>query len=174
VLRVQESRTTQDIERVRAESKFGVAAFQTALGPWLTAENCPKLDALFSRLQKEGKTYTAAAKKYFNRPRPQVKNNKVKALLVEDDNGYPSGHAMRGQLYALILAELAPDKRVELLARGRELGWDRVIAGVHFPSDLAAGRVLGQALAQEFLANPTFRDEFSSIRAEFENARKRQ
>jgi acid phosphatase (class A) len=174
VLRVQECRTTKDMERVRAEEKFRLPAFQSVLGAWLTAENCPKLEALFARLETEGRVYSSAAKKHFNRKRPFQADCRVKPLFTEDGTGYPSGHSMRGLLFATILAELAPDKKVELLARGREIGWDRVIAGVHFPSDVAGGRMLGQALAQELLANPAFKEELTAIRAEFEEARKRQ
>ena len=174
VLRVQENRTPQEIERVRSEAEFRLPAFQRVLGSWLTAENCPKLDALFVRLEKEGKKYTGPAKKYFNRPRPFNADDRVKPLLTEDGNGYPSGHSMRGILFATILAELAPDKKDALLARGREIGWGRVIAGVHFPSDVAAGRTLGQALAQELLGNPMFRQEFAQIKEEFEEARKKE
>jgi len=174
VLRVQENRTEQDVARVRMEAEFRLPAFQPVLGSWLTAENCPRLDALFVPLEKEGKTYTGPAKKYFNRPRPFNADDRVKPILTEDGNGYPSGHSMRGILFATILGELAPAKKDALLARGREIGWGRVIAGVHFPSDVAAGRTLGQALAQNLLSNPAFREEFAQIKEEFQGARKLQ
>ena len=62
----------------------------------------------------------------------------------ETSAAYPSGHATHGMVYAMILAEIAPEQRPALLQRGREIGWNRVIAGVHYPSDIAAGRVLGR------------------------------
>src|SRR5262249_54654075 len=96
VLRVQEARTPKEIQRVRAEEKFRLPAFQSVLGPWLTAENCPQLEALFGRLEKEGKLFSGPAKKYFNRLRPFQADDRVKPLLTEDGNGYPSGHSMRG------------------------------------------------------------------------------
>jgi acid phosphatase (class A) len=174
VLRVQESRTPQEIERVRAEERFRLPAFQSVLGSWLNKENLPKLEALFERLEHEGRIYSSAAKKHFSRLRPFAADTRVKPLFTEDGGGYPSGHSMRGLLFASILVELAPDKKVELLARGRQIGWGRVIAGVHFPSDVAAGRTLGQTLAQELLANPMFRCEFAEIKEEFDVVRKRQ
>jgi acid phosphatase (class A) len=172
VLRVQEARTTKDIERARADEKIRTESFRSALGPWLTADNLPRLQGLFERMEKEAKYYSGMAKNHFKRSRPLVVDPAVKPLFEETDPGYPSGHSLRGQMFGLILAELAPDKADAILARGREIGWSRVIGGVHFPSDVTAGRALGQALAIEILANPAFRDELVEIRKEFDAARR--
>jgi acid phosphatase (class A) len=171
VLRVQETRTDKDIERARDDEKIRTESFQSALGPWATAEKLPRLQALFKRMEKEAKVHSNAAKNHFKRGRPLTADSRVKPLFEEPDPGYPSGHSLRGQMFALLLAELAPDKTETLLARGREIGWSRVIGGVHFPSDVNAGRTLGQALAREMLANPAFRMELEEVRKEFEAAR---
>ena len=55
------------------------------------------------------------------------------------------------------------------LKRGQEIGWDRVIAGVHFPSDVYAGRVLGRALAQAMLKSSDFQGRLMQAKAEFES-----
>jgi acid phosphatase (class A) len=174
VLRIQEARTDKEVERARADEKIRVGSFRSVLGPWATAENLPRLEALFLRVEKETKEFNRAAKLHFNRPRPLVVEPRIKPIFEETDAGYPSGHALRGQLFALLLADLAPDKAEALMVRGREIGWSRVIASVHFPSDVTTGRVLGQALAKDMLDNPTFRQELGEIRAEFDEARKRQ
>ena len=171
VLRVQESRTDKEVKRARADEKIRTDSFQTALGPWLTANNLPRLQALFERMEKEAKVYSDIAKNHFKRPRPLVADPRVKPLFEQSDPGYPSGHALRGQMFALVLSELAPDKAETLLARGREIGWSRVVGGVHFPSDVSAGRTLGQALAREMLANPAIRTELAEIHREFDAAR---
>ena len=44
---------------------------------------------------------------------------------------------------------------------------------MHYPSDLSAGRVLGQALAQAMFADQRFKDELAAARAEFSAARRR-
>ena len=56
------------------------------------------------------------------------------------------------------------------MERGREIGWDRVIAGLHHPSDIVAGRVLGQALAEAVLADPKFHDDFAAMKKELTDA----
>jgi acid phosphatase (class A) len=174
VLRVQETRTQKGAAEARADEKVSLASFQCVLGPWLTADNLPRLDAVLRRAEKEARAFSGPAKRHFQRPRPATVDSRVKPLLEKTDAGYPSSHAVRGQLFAVLLADLARDKADALLARGRAIGWSRVVCGVHFPSDVIAGRTLGQALAVEMLANPTFRQEWTEVRKEFQAARRRQ
>jgi acid phosphatase (class A) len=77
-------------------------------------------------------------------------------------------------LCAAVLAELAPQQRPAIMERGRELGWNRVVAGVHYPSDVTAGRVLGTAIAKALLADPKFQQEFMQVKQEFAAAKKRR
>jgi membrane-associated phospholipid phosphatase len=79
---------------------------------------------------------------------------------------YPSGHSTRGTVFALLLAELFPGQREAILAKGREAGWLRVQGGVHYPSDIYAGRVLGQELARDFLHRPEFQADLAAAKAE--------
>jgi hypothetical protein len=63
-----------------------------------------------------------------------------------------------------ILAELVPEPRDALIQRGEQIDWDRVIAEVHFPSDVATDRVLGQILARVLLGKPEFRRRPEPVR----------
>jgi len=45
------------------------------------------------------------------------------------------------------------------MARGRQIGDDRFLAGMHYPSDVAAGQKLGAEIARRLLANPDFREQ---------------
>lgn len=55
---------------------------------------------------------------------------------------YPSGHAMVGAMYAILLSEMVPEHRSGLFERGWEYGEARILSGVHFPADVEAGRIL--------------------------------
>ena len=146
MLSVQEKRTPADVDRCASEVKLGVEAFQSVLGPWCTKKNLPRLTQLLADLDKQSKEISNAAKDHFRRPRPEHEEPRIHVPIADDTTfAYPSGHAMRGIIYAEILAELVPDRREALLDRGREIGWDRVVAGLHHPTDIMAGRVLGQA-----------------------------
>ena len=47
-----------------------------------------------------------------------------------------------------------PGRREAVLERGLQVGFDRVLAGVHWPTDVLAGQKLGEALADQWLADP--------------------
>lgn len=59
-----------------------------------------------------------------------------------------------------------PEARQNLLTRAREIGVDGVMGGDHVPSDILAGRMMGQAIARTLLAVPGFRLELDAVRAE--------
>ena len=172
VLRVQQTRTDAEVERAQSEAKLKMTAFTSVVGPWLTAENLPITAKLLKAAEKDSKFFSAAAKEHFGRKRPPNDARIKPKIDGEDEPSYPSGHATRGILFATILAELDPEQRDALMDRAREIGWDRVIAGVHYPSDIIAGRVLGQALAQAMAANPRFQEELAAAKAEFSAAKK--
>ena len=85
---------------------------------------------------------------------------------LENDYGYPSAHSTRGTVQALLLAELFPEHKEAILEIGRHLGWDRVLLGKHFPTDIYAGRVMGQALVRELLASPAFQNDLAEAKTE--------
>jgi hypothetical protein len=69
-------------------------------------------------------------------------------------------------VWSRILAEIFPEKKERLLKRGLQVGEDRVIAGIHFPSDVAAGQKLGDAIADKLLADPQFNEALKQAKAE--------
>ena len=182
MLHIQKHRTAEQIDRCKAEAKLGMAAFQPVFGPWFTADNLPEMEKFFKRIHGDAKFFSDSAKRHFNRPRPHKIEARIQPVVEKDnvdkDNddepSYPSGHSTRGMIYALMLSEIAPEKKAALLERGRAIGWDRVIAGVHYPSDVAAGRTLGQAIEQALVADPGFRGDLKRVKAEFEEVQERQ
>ena len=168
ILKIQVTRSDDEIAHGKSESKLTVFAFADVLGPWFTAENCPQTAEFYKKIASDSKYFTELGKDHWKRPRPPRSDDRVKPLLEEKDDSYPSGHATRGMIFAETLAEIFPHEREALLARGRQIGWDRVIVGVHFPSDVYAGRVLGHALARELLAKPEFRAELEKVKAELD------
>jgi acid phosphatase (class A) len=171
---LQKQRTPEQVTRCRTEMNLNMALFQGVLGPWLTPANLPALDSLSQKIDKDVGYFIGAAKTHFNRPRPAKADSRIScAIPIDASLAYPSGHSTWATVHALLLAELAPEHRAELLARGREIGWDRNVAGVHYYSDVLAGRVFGQALWQALLKNPQFRDELAKVKVEFSDVARR-
>jgi acid phosphatase (class A) len=168
---LQDRRTPAQIARCRSEVKVTLAAFASVLGPWCTEEGLPRVAELLKRAEHDALYFADQAKDHFQRKRPAAEDPRIQIAVVNEATpSYPSCHSTRGMLCALLLAEMAPRQREALLARGREVGWDRVIAGMHPPSDIVAGRVVAQAVAQALLANRRFRDELLAARRELEQA----
>jgi acid phosphatase (class A) len=167
IMAEQEGRTPAEVDRAKSEIKFDAFAFNDVLGPSFNAEQCPQTAALFKDVFTDAKVFSNAAKLQFGRRRPYLVDNRIHPVLeLEDEGSYPSGHSTRGMVTAELLAEIFPEQRAALLDRGRQIGWDRVIGGVHYPSDVAAGRVLGHALAQALLANDAFKTRFEQVKTE--------
>jgi acid phosphatase (class A) len=78
---------------------------------------------------------------------------------------YPSGHAALSRMYALVLSNLAPERRKEFMARADEAALYRVIGGVHYPSDIAAGKKTADILYRRFLTSPVFLKDLETMRA---------
>jgi acid phosphatase (class A) len=112
VLRAQNSRSAADAARAKSENKLTPAAFQSVLGTDFTAEKYPIVYALLEDAERDSKAYTSKLKDYFGRPRPKDAESRVQpAVKADDDRAYPSGHATRGTLWAMILGEIAPNKK---------------------------------------------------------------
>lgn len=84
----------------------------------------------------------------------------------EYSTSYPSGHAMLGAVHAILLARMVPEQRTALFAEGWDHGRGRLISGVHFPSDVESGRILGTVLVALLERDPAFRADLDASRHE--------
>jgi len=172
VLEKQKTRTPEEVARIKREVHLNVYLFDTVLGPWFTEKNLPLTAALFKNVDAVVHPVIESAKKDWNRPRPFLQDNRVHPPIDLPKNAsYPSGHSTVGDIDALILAELAPDLKEAILARGLQIGDDRIIAGVHFPSDVDAGHTLAHDLFTKLMASPAFQADLAKAKAEVAAAR---
>ncbi|NWJ41553.1 MAG: phosphatase PAP2 family protein [Geothrix sp.] len=166
VLWHQRTRTAPEVQRALSEVKLGLGAYAQAIGVPLEEARYPKTAALIDKVGKDIKVVTDGLKKHFMRPRPYQADPRVRpAIELETSPSYPSGHATRGLAYAMVLADLVPEWREALLAQGRLVGVDRVIGGVHYPSDIEAGQRLAEKLGAAWLADPQNRTLVEAARA---------
>lgn len=66
---------------------------------------------------------------------------------------YPSAHSCQSSATATMLAEFFPAERDALFATVEETGNSRLWAGIHFQSDIDAGKTLGEAVGQLVIAH---------------------
>jgi acid phosphatase (class A) len=149
--------------------------FSCALGVELGERQTPTTWKILHKIELDVRTVGGPAKSYFNRDRPLIGNDKPLCVPREDwmktNASYPSGHSMTAWSWALILTELAPAKADAVLKVGREGGESRVICGVHFTSDIEAGRTLGSAMVARLHADPAFEADLARARREVASAK---
>jgi acid phosphatase (class A) len=168
---VVKSRTSAQTVIAIEDMKRNLFNFAQAVGPIFQPGKFPKTEALLAKVRTETSAVVTASKNYWKRPRPYEMDASLAFGTPETSSSYPSGHSTVGTVQALVLAELFPDRREAILALGRRIGWDRVLTGYHFLTDVRAGRVLGQAIVREMMANPRFQHDLASAKAEIAAAR---
>jgi acid phosphatase (class A) len=140
---------------------------QPVLGEWANAQTLPKLAAFFKASAPDTKPFTSRAKNTYARPRPHQDNPALQLPIAKPDGpSYPSGHATAAALHAALLSAVLPEHATEF-AREAELAClSRLYGGAHYPSDVVAGRRLGEAIAREMLKSPQTQAALAEIRAE--------
>jgi hypothetical protein len=96
---------------------------------------------------------TWESKYHYNRPRPSERDHKLPtARPVPNSPSYPSEHAAAAQAAASVLAYFLPAEEASFQAMAEQAGWSRVLAGLQYPSDYAAGLELGRRVAEQVIA----------------------
>jgi membrane-associated phospholipid phosphatase len=148
--------------------------FACALGARLTARSAPALARLLDRAGTAG--LVDPAKQYYHTPRPYIGSAapicQAKTPSLAANGDYPSGHTANGWMEALILAELAPDRATEILARGRAFGESRMICGAHSLSAVEAGWLAGAAATAALHGSAAFRADLEAARDEMATVRR--
>jgi len=167
MLDLQASRTPEEEHRCREEEEVTAFAFSTVLGEEFNPKNLPTTAKVMAEASADSKGVANAAKLIWRRVRAPLAEPRIHSCVkLEHTASYPSGHATRGMVWAMLLADIFPEKRDALLARGKQIGDDRFLAGMHYPSDVVAGQKLGAEIAAKLLGNAEFKAELEKARAE--------
>ena len=172
LLGIQASRTPARLAQAVADVEESLPAmFGAILGPSITAERAPALFHLFDRLVGTEDAVTRPAKEGFARPRPYQADPAVApGIRLSRSGSWPSGHATLGTLTGITLAAMLPERRDTIFARMREYGESRLVGGVHYRSDLAAGARAGTAIAAVLFNDPAFQADYAAARRELRGA----
>ena len=163
---VFKARTPAEQARAETDSSLSLFNFAPAIGLSFQPGKFPKMETLFQCVKTNISDVINIPKDHWKRSRPYELDKELLLGKPESSFSYPSGHSTRGTMQALLLVELFPEKREAILEFGRTIGWDRVLVGKHFPTDVYAGRVLGQAIVRELMANPSFQRDLAEVKSE--------
>lgn len=171
VLALQHGRTPEAVARARKDRKQTIFRFADVLGPGFDKKRLPTTRAFFAALAEDEEAILATVKERWQRQRPFRVSAAVEPCVKRPKSGsYPSSHAALGELYGLVLADMVPEQREAILARARTYAESRALCGVHFPSDIEAGRQAGRAIAEALRQKPAFTAAFARAKAETREA----
>jgi len=171
VLAAVQSRTDAEIESAQADDQRIVFRFADVMGANFRPESLPLTTQLFRHVYEDGNAATVAAKAFFKRRRPFVVDPVIKIIVVQaPDFSYPSNHATFAYEAGILLAAMVPEKAAAIFQRAANYAHNRVIAGVHFPTDVEAGHISGSVIDNALLHNAQFRVDFERATSEVRTA----
>jgi len=167
VLQVQAWRTPEQVAWAQVIDRDTVFNLAAELGSWFRAESLPLTTAWFAAIGDDIRWLDGAAKAPFRRARPHAVDPRVQPVVALPKSfSYPSGSACQAFVWAELLAEIFPERRDALIDRAHRAAWGRVIGGVHFPSDVVAGRLLARAYVDEARKSAAFRAAQAAAKTE--------
>jgi acid phosphatase (class A) len=170
VLAVQQGRTDADVKRAQADDELSVFRYADVMGVGFAPENLPFAAAFFKDVAADGGQVVNPARAQFNRLRPVAVDKRVEPVVNANGGSYPSGTAAFAYVSAILLANMVPEKAAAIFARAADWGHNRVVAGVHYPGDVEAGRISGSVIDNALLHDAAFMADFARAKAEVRHA----
>jgi len=136
---IQTNRTKEQSDRAVADA---------VNNPNFTKDKLPKFAAFFDRVVATEPAVVDPAKDTWKRPRPYMADARINPLLRKKTSGaYPSGHTTIGTLMGIVLGDMIPEQKAAIMARAWEFANNRLVAGMHYATDVKAGRLSASPIA---------------------------
>jgi acid phosphatase (class A) len=170
VLAAQQARTPADVKRAQDDDVLTVFRFTDVMGEGFAADKLPFATAFFKDVGADGGSVVNPARAHFARKRPKTADPRVQPVVNAGGGSYPSGTAAFAYEAAILLADMVPEKATAIFARAADWGHNRVVSGVHYPSDVEAARIAGSVIDNVLLHNAAFMTDFNKAKAEVRRA----
>ena len=162
---------------INHSTEYCLEYFAPELGVTITRENSPFLFSFLDSTIRNIRASISGAKAKYMRRRPFVYFGEPSGSPAADEHlgktgSYPSGHSIRGWGLALILSEICPESATGILKKGYEYGESRVILGVHYESDVEAGRIAASAAVASLHSDKEFCRDLEKAKKEFRRLKK--
>jgi acid phosphatase (class A) len=173
ILAAQAALTPAQKQQIAAEDHISPAMMlDPVLGAGYGEETHPQLYMLLRHAATDAWRIGDATQEHWMRMRPWLADSRVEILVKRITRpSYPSGHATTNHIWAHVLSDLFPKHHEALFARAQAIGQHRVDGGVHFPSDVLAGKKLAAAIYKKMRLVPAFQRELAAARSEIKTTR---
>jgi acid phosphatase (class A) len=147
----QNERTQEQCQAADLQTRPGLNEMFGPSTGVLTALEIKKVSAVCEKLITKAFSVVDPIKDFYRRDRPYNVDSSIRPCIKmpNGSRAYPSAHAAIGILLSAYLATQFPAKRDLILEQGKQAGVNRLIGGVHHPSDVAAGQSLGKQMAKD-------------------------
>ncbi|MBL7670889.1 MAG: phosphatase PAP2 family protein [Bdellovibrionaceae bacterium] len=164
-------RTESQCQRAESQASLSFNIFRDEPN-LLTKEEADLLEPLYDEVFHNTDIYVHEIKRKWDRLRPfqgeiRIKNIEYKiekCIRSHSSSSYISGHSAIGRAAANIFSVLLPNKAEALRALGNDIGENRILAGVHYLSDVEDGRKMGDIVVRELLKSPAFRKKLDDLK----------
>jgi len=146
-------------------------AYSCAMGMDVSEKATPRLARLLNKMRIDVRHAAGGLRDRYKRKQPFAVYNTPTCspedeALVSSQGSYPSARSAVGWSYALVLAELNPERAAEILQRGRDFGESRVICDAHWQSDIDAGNEVGRLVVARLHQDKEFAADLQAAKAE--------
>ena len=160
----QKKRTKAECARAEHEVIVDYEHFFGSQSPFKAPTN-PAVLKFFADLRADTGLIVGILKERYHRLRPYNRDKKFSPCVKRDTQfAYPSGHTTIGRVFALVLGEIDAAHKQQYLERGDQIALDRIIAGVHHPSDIAFGKKLGEEIFHELQQQEKFNADLAKLK----------
>jgi acid phosphatase (class A) len=165
---LEKARTPEQTAHAARDAERSLPRFLEGGGIAFDGEALKACEEFFLKRRKDETASLDAAKATFCRPRPFATSGNtlhpVREAKPSDSFSYPSGHSAYGATTGSLLAAMMPERKAAIYARINDFAHSRMVAGVHFRSDVEAGKLYGTAIAAALFTQPGFQAEFEEAK----------
>lgn len=166
-------RGRQAVKEAKINAEMMYQIFGDAMNITISEEETPAICVLIQKIKEKSAETVDRLQEIQFRKRPFLQFNESSFLSDDgeqdcDKSSYPSHYACLGWAEALSMAEVAPDNQNEILRRGYEYGYNRLIVGYSWYTDIEASRQLACGIVAQLHADAEYREMIRKARAEYE------